>query len=102
VAGPHLSWRSDAKCEQCGGVLGCSNCENDGTYPAPALSTAVDGRSALAGLVPMDYYRERAGIGGASETFLRAQIVKEARRKENAELERRRELTADWRRDRGM
>jgi len=103
VAGPQFGFRANGSmCETCGGALGCSNCEGDGTGAVPALSTAVDGRSALYGLPSMDSYRRKAGIGGTSETFLRAQIVKENRRKEDADLERRRVMLADWRRDRGM
>lgn len=98
VAGPHLGWRSNgATCETCGGALGCPNCESDGTYPAPPVSTATDGRSALDGLPSMDSYRRKAGIGGKVETALRRSIVEENQRKDNAEYERRAQLMRDWR-----
>jgi HK97 family phage prohead protease len=99
VAGPQWGFRASNSCDRCGAAmdLRCSNCEPDGTYMAPPVSVATDGRSALDEFPSLDYYRKRAGLGTAVEQRLRRVVNEENKRKAAAELEHRKTMTDDWR-----
>jgi HK97 family phage prohead protease len=108
VAGPQLGWRaSSTTCEQCGGALGCPNCEPDGTYPTPITSVSTDGRSVVGSVRLTDFRRKALALSPSAfpsdpERFLRKQIAAEDRRREMADLARRKRLTDDWASQLGM
>lgn len=88
-----------ASCETCGGsrFVGCADCNPDGTYMAPIVSVATDGRSALDGLPSLDSYRKRAGLASPVEQSLRRSLAAEQRRKRDAEQAKRAGWLADYR-----